>query len=69
MKVKALWGFVGNAAKLGADSPDVRTGQEFAEVDAEYGHALVGKGLVEEVTGKAAPAPNSKKPTAPGETK
>lgn len=62
MKVKALWGFVG---KSGA----VRSGEEI-EVDAEYAHALIGKGLAEEVGAKkpAAP-PKNATVAAPAETK
>nr|WP_288454590.1 hypothetical protein [uncultured Pseudomonas sp.] len=56
MKIKALWGFIGNAALLGAESAKVVAGQVFENADDEYGHTLVGKGLVEEVTGKSAAA-------------
>lgn len=41
MKVKALWGFVGAQGKIRAG--------DVIEVDDEYGHALLGKGLVKEV--------------------
>lgn len=56
MKIKALWGFIGNATLLGAESAKVVAGQVFENADDEYGHTLVGKGLVEEVTGKSAAA-------------
>ena len=75
MKVKALWGFIGNARLLGADSAKVVAGQVFEKVEPEYGHTLVGKGLVEEIVtegklkaGKPA-APKTSKPGAPKETK
>lgn len=62
MKVKALWGFVGQQGT-------VRRGEEI-EVDTEYGHALIGKGLAEEVSAKKqAPAPRDTRPAAPAETK
>ncbi|HDY6346942.1 TPA: hypothetical protein RRA75_006482, partial [Pseudomonas aeruginosa] len=49
MKIKALWGFVGDAKKLGAESAQVRANQVFEEVDDEYAHVLIGKGLAAEV--------------------
>lgn len=62
MKVKALWGFVGQAGQ-------VRSGEE-VEVDAEYGHTLIGKGLVEEVgPKKSVAAPKETKPATTAETK
>jgi hypothetical protein len=77
MKIKAKWGFVGDSAKLKADSGKVRSGQVFDDVDKEYAHILIGKGLVEEVPegkrsdGKAdeKPTPKATKPAAPTETK
>lgn len=53
MKIKAKWGFVGDAKKLGVDSARVVAGQEFPNVDDEYAHTLIGKGLVEEVAAKS----------------
>ncbi|MFY3139324.1 hypothetical protein ACOTFF_21590 [Achromobacter xylosoxidans] len=47
MKIKALWGFRGDARKLGKGDGRVRAGDTFDDADPEYGHALVGKGLVE----------------------
>lgn len=47
MKIKALWGFRGDAKKLGKGDGRVRAGETFDDADPEYGHALVGKGLVE----------------------
>lgn len=72
MKIKATWGFVGNAKLLNAKSSTVRAGQEF-DADDEYAHILIGKGLVEPV-GKAKasedkaakPAP-AKKQAAPAD--
>lgn len=67
MKIKAKWGFVGDAAKLKADSAKVKAGQVFEDVDDEYAHILIGKGLAEEFDGKA--KGKEAKPTAPKETK
>lgn len=67
MKIKAKWGFIGDAVKLGAESAKVKAGQEFEDVDDEYAHILIGKGLAEEVTDKA--KPKETKPTAPKEAK
>ena len=67
MHIKALWGFVGNAELLGADSAKVKRGQEFEKADDEYAHTLLGKGLAVELdtNGK----PKVTKPTAPKESK
>lgn len=67
MKIKAKWGFVGDAVKLGAESAKVRAGQVFEDVDDEYAHVLIGKGLAEEVTEKA--KPKEAKQAAPKEAK
>lgn len=72
MHIKALWGFVGNAELLGADSTKVKRGQEFEKADDEYAHTLLGKGLAVEVgdDGKnRATKPKETKPTAPKEAK
>lgn len=53
MKIRTLWGFEGNAAKLGTDSDRVRAGVVFDEADDEYAHVLIGKGLAVEVGGSA----------------
>ncbi|RMV69180.1 hypothetical protein [Pseudomonas coronafaciens] len=58
MKIRTLWGFEGNAAKLGTDSDRVRAGVVFDEAEDEYAHVLIGKGLAEEVDGKTAPKTN-----------
>jgi len=66
MKIKAKWGFVGDAAKLKVDNPKVKAGQSF-DVDDEYGHTLVGKGLAEQVHVREEPKAN--KQAAPKENK
>lgn len=67
MKIKAEWGFRGDAPKLNAESADVKAGDVFDDVDPEYGHALVGKGLVVQVHEGA--APQETKPAKPSELK
>jgi len=72
MHIKALWGFVGNADLLGADSPKVKRGQEFENADDEYAHTLLGKGLAVEVGANGKPRvakPKETKPAAPNEDK
>jgi hypothetical protein len=72
MKIKALWGFTGSADLLKAGSSKVKRGQVFDEVDDEYAHTLIGKGLAEEVgaNGKSKSAkPNETKPATPAEKK
>lgn len=75
MKIKALWGFIGNATLLSANSARVVSGQVFDNADDEYAHTLVGKGLVEEVDedskpkGRKAAAPKSGGSAAPSENK
>ncbi len=72
MKIKILWGFVGNGALLGGTSNKVKAGETFDEADDEYAHALIGKGLAEEVDGDGqakAVKPKETKPTAPKESK
>jgi len=72
MKIKALWGFTGNADLLKAESPKVKRGQVFEDADDEYGHTLVGKGLVEELSADGKPKvtkPKDSKPAAPKENK
>ncbi len=70
MKIKILWSFVGNSKLLGSESDKVKAGAVFDDVDDEYAHTLIGKGLAVEVDadGKAA-KPKQSKPTAPKETK
>ncbi|WP_353089191.1 hypothetical protein [Stenotrophomonas sepilia] len=67
MRIKAVWGFRGDAPKLKAESADVKAGEVFEDVDPEYGHALVGKGLVVQIHEGA--APQETKPVKPGELK
>ncbi|HEI8112351.1 MULTISPECIES: hypothetical protein [Stenotrophomonas] len=67
MKIKAEWGFRGDAPKLNAETADVKAGDVFDGVDPEYGHALVGKGLVVQVHEGA--APQETKPAKPSELK
>jgi hypothetical protein len=77
MKIKTLWGFLGDAEKLKADSRQIRRGKVFEDVDDEYAHALIGQGLAVEVGGTdkeeapklAKPAPKVTKPATPSETK
>ncbi|KAA0997210.1 hypothetical protein FQ192_05470 [Pseudomonas sp. ANT_J12] len=72
MKIKALWGFVGNAILLSADSTSVKAGQVFDDVDDEYAHTLIGKGLAEEVgddSNTKSSAPKQTKATSPKENK
>lgn len=56
MKIKALWGFRGDAKKLGKGDGRVRANDIFEDVEPEYGHALVGKGLVEALDDDKAPS-------------
>lgn len=49
MKIKVVWGFVGNALLLGSATTAVKAGQVFDEVEDEYAHALIGKGLAVEL--------------------
>lgn len=67
MKIKALWGFRGDAPKLNSPSADVKAGDVLPDVDPEYGHALVGKGLVVQLHEGA--APKETKPAQPSESK
>ena len=66
MKIKALWGFEGDAEKLNTESSRVRAGQEL-ETTKEYAHQLIGKGLAVEVQEKTEPKAN--KQAAPKENK
>jgi hypothetical protein len=74
MKIKAQWGFIGNARLLGAASAKVVAGQVLKDVDDEYAHTLIGKGLAQQVAEEAPPkskpaAQRTNKPAAPKETK
>ncbi|WP_442109164.1 hypothetical protein [Pseudomonas sp. NUPR-001] len=72
MKIKILWGFVGNGALLGADSNKIKAGATFEEADDEYAHTLIGKGLAVEIDANGKPRlakPKEAKPVAPKEAK
>ncbi|MEX5341398.1 hypothetical protein [Pseudomonas sp. I2] len=72
MKIKILWGFVGNGALLRADSNQVKAGAVFDDADDEYAHTLIGKGLAVEVGDDGKPKvakPKETKPTASKEAK
>ncbi len=74
MKIKAQWGFIGNARLLGAASAKVVAGQVLEDVNDEYAHTLIGKGLAQQVADEAPPkskpaAQRTNKPAAPKETK
>lgn len=72
MKIKILWGFVGNGLLLGANSSKIKAGVTFDEADDEYGHTLIGKGLAVEVDANGKPRlaePKETKPAAPKEDK
>ncbi|MCF7537586.1 hypothetical protein [Pseudomonas petrae] len=58
MKIRTLWGFEGNAAKLGTASDQVRAGVTLESVEDEYAHVLIGKGLAVSVTDGAGPKEN-----------
>ncbi|WP_395599550.1 hypothetical protein AB4P95_20085 [Pseudomonas sp. A1437] len=72
MKIKVIWGFVGNPVLLGSEITAAKAGQVFDDVDDEYAHTLIGKGLVEEVEDDGKPKvakPKETKPAASKETK
>ncbi|KAB0489645.1 hypothetical protein [Pseudomonas vancouverensis] len=72
MKIKILWGFVGNGQLLGADSNKVKAGAVFEEPDDEYAHTLIGKGLAVELDANGKPRvakPKNTKPAEPSEDK
>lgn len=72
MKIKILWGFVGNGALLGGTTNKIKAGETFDDADDEYAHTLVGKGLAVEAdaNGKSRVAkPKEAKPAAPKEDK
>lgn len=72
MKIKILWGFVGNGLLLGADSNKVKAGATFEEADDEYAHTLIGKGLAVELDANGKPRvvkPKETKPAIPKEDK
>jgi hypothetical protein len=67
MKIRTLWGFEGDASKLGAQSGRIRAGETFDDVDKDYAHGLIGNGLAIEVDASA--APKETKPAAAAEKK
>lgn len=72
MKIKVVWGFVGNALLLGSATTAVKAGQVFDDVEDEYAHALIGKGLAVEldVNGKhRVTKPDENKSAAPKQDK
>lgn len=72
MRIKILWGFVGNGALLGGTSNKVKAGESFDEADDEYAYTLIGKGLAVEVDANGKPRtarPKEAKPAAPKEDK
>lgn len=66
MKVKVLWGFEGDPEKVKTQSGRVSAGQILDLNDEEFGHQLIGKGLValEDGTG-----PKGNKQSKPNENK
>lgn len=69
MKIKTLWGFVGNGALLGADSDKVKAGVVFDEANEEYAHILIGKGLAVEVDANGKPRAVKPKESKPASLK
>lgn len=72
MKIKILWGFVGNGQLLGTESNKVKAGMTFEDADDEYAHTLIGKGLAVELDANGKPRvakPKNTKPVAPSENK
>lgn len=66
MKVKVLWGFEGDPEKVKTQSGRVSSGQVLDLEDEEYGHQLVGKGLVALEDGTV---PKGNKQSKPNENK
>lgn len=72
MKIKILWGFVGNGALLGASANKIKAGEIFDEADDEYAYTLIGKGLAVEVDANGKPRvakPKETKPAGPKDDK
>ncbi|MEN5111293.1 hypothetical protein ABE521_20840 [Pseudomonas sp. TWI672] len=69
MKIKILWGFVGNGALLGATSNKIKAGETFDEADDEYAYSLIGKGLAVEVDSNGKPRAAKPKETKPAAAK
>ena len=69
MKIKARWGFIGDAEKLKSKERQVRRNDVFDGVDSEYAHLLIGKGLAVEIVAEPeenrqarSPAPSTPAP-------
>lgn len=45
MKIKVVWGFLGDPSQLQGEGGRVRAGDIIDNVGNEYAHALIGKGL------------------------
>ncbi|WP_054902590.1 hypothetical protein [Pseudomonas sp. NBRC 111131] len=69
MKIKILWGFVGNGALLGATSNKVKAGETFDDADDEYAYTLIGKGLAVELDANGKPRLAKPKETKPAASK
>ncbi|CAG9172411.1 hypothetical protein CURE108131_23155 [Cupriavidus respiraculi] len=73
MNIRIVWGFRDDADLLKSGNVQVKAGQVFKDVDPEYAHALIGKGLAEELKGRQPEAekaePKATKPAAAKETK
>lgn len=67
MKIRTLWGFEGDPAKLGVAFARIHAGEILEDVDEEYAHGLIGKGLAVQVTDGA--APKETKPATAAEKK
>ena len=66
MKVNVLWGFEGDPDKVKVNNGRVSAGEVIELDDEEYGHRLIGKGLVALDDGAA---PKANKQSKPNETK
>jgi len=55
MKIRTLWGFEGDPAKLGVALARIHAGEVLEDVEDEYAYGLIGKGLAVQVTDGAAP--------------
>lgn len=67
MKIRTLWGFEGDPTKLGVAFARIRAGEGLEDVEDEYAHGLIGKGLAVQVTDGA--APKETKPATAAEKK
>jgi topoisomerase IA-like protein len=67
MKIRTLWGFEGDPVKLGVALARIHAGEVLEDVDDEYAHGLIGKGLAVQVADSA--APKETKPATAAEKK